>query len=169
MQSPAFLELIADTIGYTYSRIHTLICDDAQRRRLTNHELRSLAQYDSAMQRLLTSKSTSECLSALQVVNDTFFGLLRNYTTVSEKHPEVDDSLPHDPRTPDVQCVEFTCPTCMRRLSSRRRLKEHLLIHRPYESRRYLCTKCPKRYLSSSDLAKHREACCRIVKRAGLY
>jgi len=76
-------------------------------------------------------------------------------------NPEVDEPSPTVRRKRHRDTDAFTCATCERQLSSRRRLREHSLIHEAYESRPYVCVMCLKRYVSSSNLAMHQKYCRR--------
>lgn len=150
-------ELVADTFAYIHNRMHGLFVDVEQgRRRLTEVERATLCQHYAAMQRFRSSKTDAERADAAQAIVNNAFRPLYGYASVYHGHSELHarDLRPHDTRN-----AEFTCPTCERRLSSRRRLKEHSLIHESYGSRPYTCATCPKRFLSLSDCAKHTKTC----------
>lgn len=148
---------VADIVLCIHRRMHDLKRYVEQGRRLNDIEHQTLLEHDAAMQRLYASNSTAEIVDGFQAVVDNVFKSLYVDGCVRRKHSKVEDA---QRRSDDNRYTSLTCTTCERQFSSRRRLKEHALIHQPYSSRRYKCTECPKRFLSSSHLAFHKRTCC---------
>lgn len=85
----------------------------------------------------------------------------KRFTSSSDLAKHTKTSCPSN----DDRCdTDFTCLTCGKGLSSRRRLLEHLRIHESYACRTHVCGNCQMRFVTACNRTSH-QISCRLWRR----